>query len=1175
MKNWLFLIFAGFILILGWPLSAKAASNYLIASDWDFYYQDQDANGEKYYLIYQDGACVRSTTSCSGSNCLPCLEASTSTGSFQPFYVSVTFTNTSTYPIEIGGGGLVVNFAFPGTSYIASFDVLGINGENPKNYPGVSLDPGASTTITLQLQLPQQNMCSQMVTNSSGKRDLYIYSINPNQIYDFYLNVQGGDTCPKNWYLRITKFNFFYLDKDGNEYTYHTNPDLINQYAQQSDVCGYTTSTGSWWYACPYDAPDPYPKSDFSVTTTYAVPCPHIFSTSNGSSTLVLPSHIVRDPSITDKRYGVKLTIKNINDFKISGEYEFWITDYPPAFTERFDLNAINQAINGTSKPIACVQVRNINNSSSTVISDFSSAGLPANVSQNQYRIPFSLEPGAEMEIRISPNDCPGCYIGRSSVVHFVPYYYNSADGKETPFNTDYSYPGSYFGNIFSPANFPYDSKIGFFNFGLDKLYYQPNETVKIYAGGYLMFWHYWNAKLILDGNYNPGLPKNSVIKFWVEGYNPDGSTTSLRTFDFTLKDDLPMYSFFGTFPDVNSMCGIGGSGIGASIACYKDKEIYTKICLRGRVMPAPCAENLCYPPDPSSSYPEVRKNRYLDLGSSSISFTLPESPPDQIRLYGQVYIPNPNNTSQLIPLLYGIPSVYGVGWSRYQIMTRTLTPLLVVNIPENTGGNCSSSLISLDSQYWYQVFCQSLKYNGKTPMEQKQYMTRFVFNRLVEQAIASSSARLGTSTNQLVDNQNQFGVFYKLITNPAISVTPATSASIEFLSTPHPNPSTYITYTHQFTCDWDNDGYLAPYCCDSSLPGYDLVKDLCVINGELKPDCNDADPRIHPDVEYKSTGEIGHYKVIYGPYETDSFELNCANTTDPGLNIAWDCDRVPPCVTATVEISNLKTSYNLVCEQSRIPTFSWDNRISNYTVDQYRYTVDLCQDSNCNNVLYSESSQDLTVSPNASSWDSAWRVSPECSGCCDWLGNKIAYGEQTYYGRVKVQAHIAELGGWTDVAISNTTSFTTQPRCWPIVDFTCNGGDCAETKITAGQTVSLENKSEYELPYNCQWSFDPLENVEFAVKEIDEEGKPVSYYSATDCTTQVKFKQKGTQEVTLTITDQADSHISCSETKTINVKFSLPKYKEVPPLRSTSELLQKNFASLINAFKPLLLVGK
>jgi len=1172
MKNWLFLIFAGFILILGWPLSAKALvnnSDCLEASNWDFY---QDANGEKYYLIHQEGAqnCETSTTPCSGPSCLPCLEASTSTGSFQPFYLSVTFKNKCIYTAQINGGGLAVRFAVPNTSNIADFNVIQINGGNPSDYSGVELQSGASTTINFQLTLSKEKMCSSGVTDSSGQRAIAkIGDINTN--YIFYLNVQGEGTCPPNWYLRITKFNFFYLDKDGNEVTYHTNPDLINQYAHQSDVCGYTTSTGSWGYACPYDAPDPYPKSDFSVTTTlnmnnaYTSPCPHIFSTSNGSSTLVLPSHIVRDPSITDKKYGAKLTIKNINDFKISGEYEFWIADYPPAFTERFDLNAINQAINGTSKPIACVQ---INDSSSTVTTTVATSTFP---SKDQYRIPFELEPGEEKEIKISPNDCPGYYIGRSSVVHFVPYYYNSADGKETSFNTDYSYPGSYFGSIVSTANFPYDGKIGFFNFGLDKSYYQPNETVKIYAGGYLTFMHYWFAQLILDGNYNPGLPKGSVIKFWVEGYNPnDGSTTSLGTFNFTLKDDLPMYSLFGTFPDVESMCPFNNAGAG-TIRCSTSTDetktkIYTKICLRGRTMPAPCAEDLCYPPYSSSSYPEVKKNRYLDLGTSSISFTLPDSPPDKIRLYGQVYIPNPNNTSQLIPLLYG------VGWGRKLIGEQTLTPLLVVDIPKNTGGNCSSSLISLDSQYWYQVSCQNLKYNNKTPMEQKQYMTRFVFKDLVERAIASSSARLGTSTNQLVDNQGKFGVFYNLITDSAINVIPTTSASIEFLSTPHPNPSTNVTYTHQFTCDWDNDGYLAPYCCDSSLPGYDQVSELCAKG----TDCNDADPRIHPDVDYKSTGEIGHYKVIYGPGENDSFELNCASTSDPRLNIAWDCDRVPTCVTATVEISNLETSYNLACEQSRIPTFSWHNQISNleYTVDQYRYTVELCKDSNCNNVLYSESSQDLTVSPSTSSWDSAWRVSPECSGCCDRLSNKIEYGGQTYYGRVKVQAHIKELDGWTDVAISNTTYFTTQPRCWPRVDFTCNDKNCAEAKITAGQTVSLENKSEYELPYNCQWSFDP-DNVKFAVKEIDKEGKPISYYSATDCTTQVKFNQKGAQEVTLTITDQADSHISCSGKKELNVKFSLPKYKEVPPLRSTSELLQKNFASLINAFKPLLLVGK
>lgn len=126
-----------------------------------------------------------------------------------------------------------------------------------------------------------------------------------------------------------------------------------------------------------------------------------------------------------------------------------------------------------------------------------------------------------------------------------------------------------------------------------------------------------------------------------------------------------------------------------------------------------------------------------------------------------------------------------------------------------------------------------------------------------------------------------------------------------------------------------------------------------------------------------------------------------------------------------------------------------------------------------------------------------------------------------TYYWRLKV---------WTGSVSSdwiNGPSFTTPPHAWPTVNFTW-----APHPPAKDEDVLFTDKSAVHggaAVFSWLWAF--------------QDGIPASSSQQNPI---VKFGSVGAKSVSLTVTD-SDGFV-CSKQKTINVRFPLPKWKEIMP---------------------------
>ena len=177
--------------------------------------------------------------------------------------------------------------------------------------------------------------------------------------------------------------------------------------------------------------------------------------------------------------------------------------------------------------------------------------------------------------------------------------------------------------------------------------------------------------------------------------------------------------------------------------------------------------------------------NNLLGLGmpllgySTSIaspSFTMPDQyVPDSVTIMTQFIDPNGQ-------VIFGKDSNSGYGYLTQNIQ---LTPTLICDTILNSGCACTSTT----KNNIYEVICNLRRTPALTLA--KKYIGRFIFDQ-----------RLGSQL------QNRF---IGLTTNPIDTTLGALdfSHSIQFITTPKPSSTSETTYTFDFKCDLDGDGYL------------------------------------------------------------------------------------------------------------------------------------------------------------------------------------------------------------------------------------------------------------------------------------------------------------------------------------------------------------------------------
>ena len=237
--------------------------------------------------------------------------------------------------------------------------------------------------------------------------------------------------------------------------------------------------------------------------------------------------------------------------------------------------------------------------------------------------------------------------------------------------------------------------------------------------------------------------------------------------------------------------------------------------------------------------------------------------------------------------------------------------------------------------------------------------------------------------------------------------------------------------------------------------------------------------------------------------------------------------------------ITNLTNEFPVPCSQSRIPTFSWETDAEL----PYDYDIRICSDSSCNNELFLEEIRNT----NSTSW------APACVYTCSASPyNNIDFGGGAYYGQVRVR----DLGGrWSGWSVSG---FTTYNHAYPYADFLCDGANCEEMQIYEDVIVTLtDNSTTYDGLVSCSWTLPAIAEVV--------EGNP-----ASDCELQVKFSPpppgQREQDIELSVIDS--SSYSCSTTKTVEVRFPLPEYKETSPTAWLKNFFTSLFARVTNIFK-------
>ncbi|MGB9743564.1 MAG: hypothetical protein ACPLW9_02540 [Minisyncoccales bacterium] len=1120
MKKLIFL----FLLTSGLFFCASAVeAQQLKISNLKMYYQSDGENLLPLPLADVNGTLCNTSSEpeCRNAGFIYPYLSATSSGS-DPFVLKFDITNISTSTdIQDASFGSIREIIVSGALY-APFNIIDAGGS-------FSLGPGKTINKwTITLQIPEDKICEGKV---NGIKTIYFFNPSAScaecQLY--YKLADAENLCAFDEKIKVT--DFVYFDSNGST-SLQVYLDKYN-----FNIASMGTET-------------------VQFVTKYA-----------------LPADIVRDLK-RPKKFGVRFTIQNTStsSMDFSGFYNILRIDSilpytnlnvdydSDAYEKRIDnfLNKpaptrlIEQWLATTTKWLATTTPIEQCTSSTSNCRYIECYKYPQGQwTSEQAGLPLTLKAGEATTVELGLDDCwqnQYEFIGLTGSVKLYVYRL-TADGPKQITLSDGIQSQRWLGERnFQLIDYHWDRPGIISYMRTDKPYYAPTEEVKILTmavnekpapphGNWCGDWCFFERP------YSDDLPTSSWFRVWV--YNDASKPTNLTNFlkalststcssaeengllackEFKLTQAVDR-SYFGTYRSCEQICDYL-AGISANF--YRD---ITK------------CKDACSTANKGGYTGYILKNFYL----GDISFNMPEeeNPPDNLYICIQAYNPKKNR----IPLRF----------TPY-CETRSLTPLINVTIPQNTNGNCQQpQIIKKDGQTYYQVQCSNLKYNNKTPTINKQYMTRFTFASTVEDVLSqyNTSNLLSSSTNQLSakvlllkDNttSSETKLFYQVSLDPQANATPTVASSIEFLSKPQPNQNVNATYTHQFACDLDNDGYLAPYCCDSSLLGYDQVREIC----QKGFDCNDADARIHPGADWKNY-------------------VNCDKPNDPGLNIMWDCQSYPNCAAYQVEINNLNFDWAMGCIQSRIPRFNWSIKTlrggEKISPENYNYQIDIYSGSSCEgNPLVTERFEGQTTTH--------WIAS--CQKCCDVNEyNQISFGGTTYCASVRAQAQVKENSElkWTDWA-STTNSFTTQPACWPIVDFTCNGEDCARAKITAGMPVTLNNTSTYKRESTCLWTFDPAVDYVTEIIKLADGSTTTKTYTAYDCTTKVKFQETPKdkkQKITLTVTDSEYSNITCSATKEINVEFlALPKYKEVPPLKSVSNLLQKNFAALIAPFRNL-----
>jgi hypothetical protein len=239
--------------------------------------------------------------------------------------------------------------------------------------------------------------------------------------------------------------------------------------------------------------------------------------------------------------------------------------------------------------------------------------------------------------------------------------------------------------------------------------------------------------------------------------------------------------------------------------------------------------------------------------------------------------------------------------------------------------------------------------------------------------------------------------------------------------------------------------------------------------------------------------------------------------------------------------ITNLTNEFPAPCSQSRIPTFSWETDAEL----PYDYEIRLCGNSDCTDpgdplVL------ELVESTSSTSW------APACVYTCSTSPyNNISFGGGTYYGQVRARNTGGRWSGWS------ASGFTTHNHAYPYADFLCDGANCEEMQIYEDVIVTLANSSTtYDGLVSCSWTLPAIAEVV--------EGNP-----ETDCELQVKFSPpppgQREQDIELSVIDS--SSYSCSTTKTVEVRFPLPEYKETSPVGWFKNFFLNLLAKTTNIF--------
>jgi len=140
-----------------------------------------------------------------------------------------------------------------------------------------------------------------------------------------------------------------------------------------------------------------------------------------------------------------------------------------------------------------------------------------------------------------------------------------------------------------------------------------------------------------------------------------------------------------------------------------------------------------------------------------------------------------------------------------------------------------------------------------------------------------------------------------------------------------------------------------------------------------------------------------------------------------------------------------------------------------------------------------------------------------------DWL--TTLNWNTTYYWKVRVKD---SMGNWSDW--SNLDNFTTPAHAYPYPDFSWN-----PTSPSVNELTQFTDKSEC---YNAAGLIVPCSSWYWTFQD----GDPATSNLENPKT---KLTSPGTKQVTLTV---ADSIGSCTDSKTVNIGYPLPKWKEIPP---------------------------